>query len=77
MAGRRDEGGFLEEGEDSTLQGNALKRARGEKLPTTLTAFEWEEWYAEHGVPEEHRVEGAKPAASVWQRLLTWLRRWR
>jgi len=75
VAAGRGEAGFLEEGEDSTLQGNALKRARDEKLPTTLTAFEWEEWYAEHGVPEEHRVEDAKPAAGLWQKLLAWVGR--
>ncbi len=40
---------------DSSLQAQSLRRARSQTPPTTLTAWEWEEWYARHGVPEAHR----------------------
>jgi predicted DCC family thiol-disulfide oxidoreductase YuxK len=36
----------------NTLRGNALRRALTGEVPNTLTPWEWEEWYKEHGVPE-------------------------
>jgi hypothetical protein len=43
-----------EERSDNSLRGKSLQRALKSDPPKTLTAFEWEEWYAEHGVPESH-----------------------
>ncbi len=40
---------------DSSLQGNAVRRAQRQQVPKTLTPYEWQQWYAEHGVPQEHR----------------------
>ena len=37
---------------DNTLQGNALRRAQSDEVPNTLTPWEWEEWYREHGMPQ-------------------------
>jgi hypothetical protein len=36
---------------DTSLQAQALRRARSGEAPRTLTPFEWEQWQAEHGVP--------------------------
>lgn len=56
---------------DNSLQQKALERATGGKVPTTLTPWEWQEWYAEHGVPESHKPSEAEaPRRSWWQRLL-------
>ena len=42
---------------DHSLQSQALERATGDKVPRTLTPWEWEEWYAAHGVPDEHKAK--------------------
>jgi hypothetical protein len=55
---------------DHSLRGKALERAVGDKVPTTLTPWEWQEWYAEHGVPDSHRKPGTKPRKSAWWRRL-------
>jgi hypothetical protein len=53
-------------GNDLSLRGKALARALKNQAPRTMTAWEWEEWYAQHGVPTEHR----QPASGQWwQRL--------
>lgn len=44
---------------DNTLQGNALRRAQSGEIPNTLTPWEWEEWYADHGMPEAFSGEPA------------------
>jgi hypothetical protein len=60
-----------EEGSDTSLQAQTLRRARSQEPPTTLTPFEWEQWYREHGVPESHRrAQAAPPRRSWWRRLL-------
>jgi hypothetical protein len=41
---------------DRSLRGQALRRAMGNTPPRTLTAWEWKEWYAQHGVPDIHRA---------------------
>lgn len=46
--------GEVDSPEDHSLNSQALERALSGKTPTTLTPWEWEEWYAEHGRPEEH-----------------------
>ncbi len=57
--------------EDHSLQAQALKRADPEHVPRTMTPWEWEQWYAEHGVPPEHQ-QRPEPTArpGLWQRLL-------
>ena len=40
---------------DRSLRGQALRRAAGNTPPRTMTAWEWKEWYAQHGVPDTHR----------------------
>ncbi len=39
---------------DTSLRGKALERALEDRVPTTLTPHEWEQWYAEHGIPPSH-----------------------
>ena len=60
--------GEQEPEKDHSLRAQAMKRAAGGRVPRTMTPWEWEQWYASHGMPEEHRV---KPQwnKSVWQRL--------
>lgn len=41
---------------DRSLRGQALRRATVNTPPRTLTAWEWKEWYAQHGVPDTHRA---------------------
>ena len=50
---------------DTSLRGKSLARALGDKVPTTLTPHEWEQWYAEHGVPASHRVT-SRPGGKAW-----------
>jgi hypothetical protein len=57
---------------DNSLRGKSLERARGDAVPKTLTPWEWQEWYARHGVPEAHRKGGEEAAP---QR--PWWRFWR
>lgn len=55
---------------DTSLRAQTLRRARSQTPPRTLTAFEWEQWYAEHGVPAEHREQPVKnpPDRPWWRR---------
>lgn len=53
---------------DTTLRGKSLQRALQGKVPTTLTPHEWEQWYAQHGVPAEHRAR-TEPAHRPWWRF--------
>ncbi len=53
---------------DHSLRKKALDRATGDKVPTTLTPWEWQEWYAKHGIPESHKP--AQPANLAWWRRL-------
>ena len=57
-----------EKDKDSSLRGNALRRATARQVPTTLTPFEWEEWYQENGVPESHiNVEISDKRTPWWR----------
>ena len=60
----------------TSLQAHALDHTDPDYIPKTLTPHEWEQWYAEHGVPESHRRsrkhEPATP--SLWSRVLQFLR---
>jgi hypothetical protein len=55
---------------DHSLRAKSLRRATGETVPTTLTPHEWEQWYAEHGVPPTHRTPDRAKRQSWWRRLL-------
>jgi len=59
---------------DLSLQGKSLQRARSGKPPRTLTPHEWQQWYAEHGVPQEHLRPVSRAADGPWWRKL--LRCW-
>ena len=53
---------------DNSLRGKALDRARKGRVPKTLTPYEWQEWYAEHGVPPGHRSGGKQGSGIVGKR---------
>ncbi len=55
---------------DNSLRGKALGRATNGETPKTLTPWEWQEWYAQHGQPEEHRRQSPSALKCWWQRLL-------
>lgn len=61
------------EAQDHSLRKKALDRALGNKVPRTLTPWEWEEYYAEHGVPDAHRIE-EKPESNSRQGRPWWKR---
>jgi hypothetical protein len=46
--------GEKEESTDHGLGAKSLRRALSGDVPKTLTPYEWEQWYADHGVPEGH-----------------------
>lgn len=61
----------------TSLQAQALEHTDPDYIPKTLTPHEWEQWYAEHGVPESHR-RAATPeprTPSLWLRVLRFFRR--
>lgn len=37
---------------DTSLRGQAFRRAENQQPPKTMTPWEWEEWYSLHGMPE-------------------------
>ena len=51
---------------DNSLRAKSLDRALGSRLPITLTPYEWEQWYAEHGVPESHVRKETNSKRSWW-----------
>jgi hypothetical protein len=55
-----------EERTDNSLRGKALQRALQKTTPKTLTAYEWEQWYAEYGVPPSHKNMSEKKRAKPW-----------
>ena len=61
--------GDKEEISNTSLRSHALHRALDQHVPKTLTPYEWEQWYAEHGVPESHRRGGARPRKPPWWRF--------
>jgi hypothetical protein len=50
---RREE--HEDEAPNASLQDKSLEHTDPDYLPKTLTPFEWEEFYEEHGVPPAHR----------------------
>ncbi len=62
---------------DTSLREQAFEHTDPDYIPKTLTPHEWEQWYAEHGVPESHRhpPQPEPAASSLWQRVLHFFRR--
>lgn len=57
-----------EAGPEATLRDKSLEHTDPDYLPRTLTPHEWEAFYAEHGVPREHR-HPQLTATGLWLRL--------
>jgi hypothetical protein len=55
---------------DHSLRGNALSRALSGGVPKTLTPYEWEQWYAEHGVPHSHLAPPETKQSNARRRTL-------
>lgn len=53
---------------DNSLQAKTLQRALGKTPPRTLTPYEWQQWYADHGVPASH-TRGSQ-RLPWWTRIL-------
>ena len=52
---------------DTSLRGHSLQRALGRQVPKTLTPHEWQQWYAEYGVPDSHKGGSNKTRRSWWK----------
>ena len=61
--------GEAEPEQDHSLRAQAMDRATSERVPKTLTPWEWEQWYAEHGAPPAHRQPVQTQKSSLLQRL--------
>ena len=60
--------GEKEASTDNSLRAKSLGRALSGSVPKTLTPHEWEQWYAEHGVPEGHLMPPAEIHKRSWWR---------
>ena len=60
--------GEQEPEKDHSLRAQAMERAAEDGVPRTMTPWEWEQWYASHGMPDQHRVK-PESSRSLWQRL--------
>ena len=71
--------GEKEEATDHGLGAKSLRRALSGDVPKTLTPYEWEQWYADHGIPEGHLApEGKQQTPSILDKTpiyATWLGR--
>ncbi len=54
---------------DHTLRAKSLNRAMKVTVPTTLTPYEWEQWYAQHGIPDAHLIP-SEESPPWWRQLL-------
>ncbi|GAB5413538.1 MAG: hypothetical protein Cons2KO_11410 [Congregibacter sp.] len=57
--------------EEASLRAHAFEHTDEDYVPRTLTAHEWERYYAEKGIPPSHksaRIDGS-PKRGLWQRL--------
>lgn len=54
---------MLDRPEEASLRDLSLQRTQSDYVPRTLTPYEWELYYQEHGIPEAHRRP--LPAAQV------------
>lgn len=59
---------------DRSLRGQALRRADNDQIPRTLTAWEWEEYYQQHGQPEAHTATDGKASPTWRARFRQWWR---
>lgn len=55
---------------DTSLRAGSLRRATAQTVPKVLTPHEWEQWYAEHGVPDSHKKTGVRQPRWRWICLL-------
>lgn len=70
--------GEKEQVTDHALRAQSLKRALSGDVPKTLTPYEWEQWYADHGVPESHLTDQPLAQEAVSDKVTlcaTWLGR--
>ena len=58
--------GAKEQSNDHSLRANSLSRAISGEIPKALTPYEWEQWYAEHGVPHSHLAPPAAQRSNSW-----------
>lgn len=49
-----------------------MRRALQQKVPRTLTPYEWQLWYAENGVPQEH-LRAENWVTRQWRKAKRWL----
>lgn len=63
------------ESADTSLQRQAERHTEDDYVPRTMTPHEWEEWYAEHGVPPGHRSSEETPTGAATTPSLPWWRR--
>ena len=52
---------------DTSLHAKSLQRALDLEVPKTLTPYEWEQWYAEHGIPQSHKRDEPIPRRNWWR----------
>jgi hypothetical protein len=64
-----------EQRSDNSLRGKSLQRALQTGPPKTLTPYEWEQWYAEHGVPQSH-IRASEPSRTEPAPSKPWWRWW-
>jgi len=62
--------GEKEPSTDNSLRAKSLRRALAGDVPKTLTPYEWEQWYAEQGVPDSHLSPKATKQNGSWRRNL-------
>ena len=70
--------GEKEKSTDHGLGAKSLRRALSGDVPKTLTPYEWEQWYADHGVPEGHLAPEEEQITSTLDKTpmyATWLGR--
>ena len=71
--------GDKEEATDHGLGAKSLDRALSGDVPKTLTPYEWEQWYADNGVPDSHIAPEAETHKELFSdttaRSTTWLGR--
>lgn len=53
---------------DTSLRAKSLQRATRGTVPKTLTPYEWEQWYSEHGIPGTHLQPTQKRASPWWKK---------
>lgn len=53
---------------DHSLRAKSLGRALDGDIPKTLTPYEWEQWYAEHGMPDSHVAPPPTKKNTPWWR---------